>query len=112
MNLNKKQKETLEWQLVDVERRSTKDPLKFQIPSRKLREACVKGNIVKLIFTTKNTGSKSDSIQGERMWVIINEVQGLRYKGILDNEPMIIKHLLAGDVVTFHPENIADIYDQ
>lgn len=47
----------------------------------------------------------------ERMWVTVDEVQpGGGYRGVLDNVPVVVTELQAGDRVEFGPEHVASIW--
>jgi len=77
----------------------------FEIPSSKSIDELETGNFAKLIFTNTVDGKPQDS---ERMWVIIKNI-GKTFKGKLDNDPMVITQLKAGDEIEFSRNNIIDV---
>lgn len=78
----------------------------FFLPSREELLKLKKGSSVKLIF------SAGDDV--ERMWVtLIYNSDMDRWEGILDNQPVtdgLIKELVIGQKVIFHPLDIIQIY--
>ena len=90
--------------LVDAEERHRENPRTFSIPRSDVRAALAVGDRVKLLF---GVGGGSST---ERMWVEVTEVVGARYVGRLDNEPVAIVDLRAGDLVEFGPEHVAAIW--
>ena len=73
-------------------------------PRSDVRAALSVGDRVKLLF---GVGSGSSN---ERMWVEVTEVADGRYVGLLDNEPVAIADLRAGDRIAFGPEHVAAIW--
>ena len=69
------------------------------------------GKIIKLIFRpTKQDPRVAGS---ERMWVIVTKDLGDgRYEGTLDNEPVGLKSVKCGDTITFHHDDIMNIFDK
>jgi hypothetical protein len=90
--------------LMDAEQRHRENPWTFSIPRSDVRRGLVAGDRVKLLFGV-GTGSST-----ERMWVEVTEVVGGRYLGRLDNEPVAIVDLRAGDRVEFGPEHVAALW--
>lgn len=89
-------------------------PDAFHIPSDAAKRALKVGDVVKLEFIPAT--APADGPGQERMWVQLTDVHKdglfMEFKGILDNEPVIIKGIAHGDEVTrFGPENIVGIYD-
>lgn len=80
-------------------------------PTKRRRENRKVGDYVKLLFRFAKEDAKRKDGQVERMWVRITKVddQNGYYTGKLDNDP---QHRAAkcGDLLTFHPLHIADIY--
>lgn len=79
----------------------------FDIPSKENINNLKPYDLVKLIFTEENNDKE---IMSERMWIIITEINGENFTGILDNEPYYLKTIKYGDKVVFKSENIIDIY--
>ena len=63
-----------------------------------------KGNLVKLIFVVISPDSHGTT--AERMWVKIVKHKDDIYEGLLDNHPMHIKDLVAGDPISFEERHI------
>ena len=81
----------------------------FYRPSERVMSKLKKGNLVKLVFEI--TGLESNDLlamlpSAERMWVIITERNGDKFKGTLDNNPYKIQDLKAGDIVEFETKHI------
>jgi hypothetical protein len=81
----------------------------FYRPSERVIQKLKKGNLVKLIFEvqreTRDDLSKPMP-SAERMWVIITERNGDRFKGTVNNDPYIIRDLKLDDVVEFEAKHI------
>ena len=77
-------------------------PRTFLKPLDKQLDGLKVGDLVKLIFLPIDS-----EITPERMWVIITEIHGEQFRGILDNHPYQIPHLKADDEVEFTRDNIA-----
>jgi uncharacterized protein YegJ (DUF2314 family) len=92
--------------LVDAEERHRAHPTSFSIPRSDLRHALAAGDRVKLLFGV------GDGSSTERMWVEVIDVVDGRYIGRLDNQPVAIVDLRAGDRVEFGPEHVAAIWRQ
>jgi hypothetical protein len=81
----------------------------FYRPSERVIAKLKKGNLVKLVFEI--TGLESNDLlamlpSAERMWVIITERNGDKFKGTLDNDPYKIQDIKAGDLVEFETKHI------
>ena len=81
----------------------------FYRPSERVMAKLKKGNLVKLVFEI--TGLESNDLlamlpSAERMWVIITERNGDKFKGTLDNNPYKIQDIKAGDLVEFETKHI------
>ncbi len=78
-------------------------------PSEEAREGLDVGDIVKLIFRFADENSDREDGQCERMWVEITGFEDGYFVGTIENDP---HHAAAayGDVVSFHPLHIAEIY--
>ena len=85
--------------LSNVEETAKANPKTFKIPSRKDRKTLKPGDHAKLIFCEE-----------ERMWVKVTGVEGNRYLGELDNEPIVLTSLTLGDAVVFGPEHICQLH--
>lgn len=81
-------------------------PYTFYLPSETERLAVLPGDLVKLIFRSIPV---SDEWDAERMWVIVTAADGARLTGTLDNDPLDMPRLRAGDRVTFTRGHIIDI---
>ena len=71
------------------------------------------GGFCKLPFTD---GEKKDieggtSVTVEHMWVEVKEVNGRKYGGVLNNDPVFVD-IECGDSVTFEHEDIEDYLDK
>jgi hypothetical protein len=81
-------------------------PYTFYLPSENELLAVSPGDLVKLIFRSiPDSGEWS----AERMWVIVTATEGARLTGTLDNDPLDMPQLKAGDRVTFTRGHIIDI---
>lgn len=94
--------------LEDAEERNKQHPDTFPIPTLDDRNSLEKGQIVKLMFAINTNGE----IQVERMWVIVKNIEGTRYSGILDNDPYSTDSFGAGTHVQFGPEHVIQIHKQ
>ena len=71
-------------------------PYTFEKPSAEKLAAIAPGDIVKAIFLPTMKGTEEAT---ERMWVAITGVNGNSLEGLLDNDPLEIPGLLAGDPI-------------
>lgn len=77
-------------------------PESFRIPPEEDRLALEEGDWAKLVF--------EEGERGERMWVKVTRVEGPgRYEGVLDNMPVMLVDVQAGDEVEFGAEHVASI---
>lgn len=81
-------------------------PYTFYLPSEKELLAVSPGDLVKLIFRSI---PDSGEWGAERMWVIVTATGGAWLTGTLDNDPLDMPQLRAGDRVTFARGHIIDI---
>jgi len=98
-----KMKMKMNFELADCVQRNKEHPETFHIPSVDEKSLLGKGDYVKLCFETKSGGS-------ERMWVEITEIEGNSFKGVLDNNPVVVNELTCGDELQFELKHIASIY--
>lgn len=86
-------------------------PDTFWIPDRADREALQPGALVKLVFRIPLLDDDGEVVvRGERMWVELTERGGLRFKGVLDNDPTCTDDLRSGYELWFGPEHVIDIW--
>ena len=96
------------WELENVLETSKKHKDTFFIPDEMERNNQKINDEVRLHFVHKNC--KQGEPSAERMWVEITEViniDNMKYKGALLNQPVFIKDLNANDIIEFVPDNIA-----
>jgi hypothetical protein len=98
---------SVSWHLEDADPRAQTARYTFYKPSRRVIEKLKPGNCCKLIF--RFASSDLTHPAAERMWVIIDEVNGGQFTGRLDNDPYYITDIKAGDAVDFGPEHIIDV---
>jgi hypothetical protein len=92
------------WWLTDAEESQRNYPYSFYKPSAAVLAQLTVGQQVKLIFEFDNPDP--EGMSGERMWVTIGQIEGDRFKGVLDNEPTELKALKFGDPVDFEARHI------
>ena len=92
------------WRLADSERLAKENKYTFYKPSREITRNLKVGNIVKLTFEFDSSNPEHPS--AERMWVQITEINGEKFKGILDNHPFYLHELYAGDKISFEHRHI------
>lgn len=96
-----------QYELVDVAEISKQHPETFGVASKKRIDALEVNQFAKLYF-------KYNKIT-ERMWVIVTHISktrhGMRYVGILNNDPFVFPPdvIKDGDTVEFKQEHIVDI---
>lgn len=90
---------------MDGPERRREAPYTFSLPHPDYIDALEVGDHAKVGFEYDPPGEKYG---GERMWVLITEIDGDRYRGTLDNEPEepILAH---GDKVEFERKHILDV---
>lgn len=86
-------------------------PATFWIPEATARANLQVGDFAKLIFEIA-VDNPEEPVSVERMWVIVREIDGGRYFGLLDNEPDSIAandEFWLGTEVPFRPDHVIDI---
>jgi len=85
-------------------------PETYTIPSKQLRENLVVGGFVKLIFRFAAEIAPRQNNECERMWVSVAEVDldNYRYRGILDNDPLLHTEIACGHELWFHATHVFD----
>ena len=82
-------------------------PYTYFLPSGPELAAVSKGDIVKLLFDYPH---QTEKWAAERMWVIVESVEGHDFRGILDNDPdEPTSPLAAGDTLTFKRHHILSV---
>jgi hypothetical protein len=104
------------WELRDGEKSHEDSPDNFWIPEIEKRKSLKRGDAAKLIFDIENADEDGKIIlQGERIFVIVSEVIGDKYIGILDSQPSCIEkgqndvYLCFGAEIPFSHEHVIDI---
>ena len=92
------------WRLNDAEIIRKESPYTFYRPSPAAMSLLRPGNLVKLIFAFDSTDPKTPA--AERMWVRIDRIENKRFFGVLDNDPLYIRNLKAGDPVEFDDRHV------
>lgn len=84
-------------------------PETFQIPDEQVRRTLRPGDFAKLIFAI--AVEDGDEPIYERMWVVVREVAGDTYFGLLDNEPHIDENdeFWLGTELPFGQEHVIDV---
>lgn len=97
------------WRLESGEAYHQLNPETFEIPDESVRRALRIGDFAKLIFAVA-VEDDEDPIY-ERMWVVVREIAGSGYFGLLDNEPGIDENdeLWLGTELPFGPEHVIDV---
>lgn len=98
------------WELCEVVARMSDYP-DLNPPSPEELLQLKPGDTVKLIFDILGEDAGGEFIQGERMWVSIEERTGQGYRGSLDNEPTTTGSLCCGEIILFEDKHIAAIYE-
>lgn len=94
------------WSLVDSEELAKENKYTYYKPSRKITNQLKIGNLAKLNFQFESTNDEDPS--GERMWVIITEINQDKFKGTLDNNPFYLSELYYQDIIEFEHKHIID----
>lgn len=81
-------------------------PYTYYLPSENELLAVGSGDLVQVVFVSIPSGGKFGA---ERMWVIVTAVDGDALTGTLDNHPIDMPQLKAGDVIRFSRWHIIDI---
>lgn len=92
----------MKYTLVDGEKMNKLHPNTYEIPSKYDVGQLQEGNYVKLCF-------EEEGGMGERMWVIIKKINGRKFEGELNNEPLGLQSIKLGDKVFFEKSNIIAI---
>jgi hypothetical protein len=104
------------WQLRNGEESNRKNPDSFWIPELEKRKTLSVGDAAKVILEIES--EKEDGsiiVEGERGFVIVSEVIGDSYIGILDFQPACIEkgrddiYLCFGAEIPFSHEHVIDI---
>jgi hypothetical protein len=99
------------WELESGEAIHREKPHTFELPPLHERSNLQNGAIVKLIFHFRIVdASGQESLEIERMWVIVHGRVGEFYRGILDNDPDCTDEIKAGLEVWFRPEHVIQIW--
>lgn len=92
--------------VIDDPRPIAKDsPYTFFLPQPAAINVLRPNDIVKLMFTGSTCGFNNGT---ERMWVIIDQISDDNFTGRLDNDPLWLDQLKAGDQVRFEKHHILD----
>ncbi|GGJ58356.1 DUF2314 domain-containing protein [Sphingopyxis bauzanensis] len=94
------------YEIEDPRAIAAKVPYTFYLPLEKELLAVSPFDLVKLIFRSI---PDSGEWGAERMWVIVTATDGAWLTGTLDNDPLDMPQLRAGDRVTFARRHIIDI---
>ncbi|EOD80338.1 hypothetical protein D515_00626 [Grimontia indica] len=103
------------WQLRSGVESHMLNPQKFWIPDESERRNLKIGDAAKLIFDVEGENDDgSIEVVGERIYVIVSEIIGEFYIGILDSQPLCIDpkddfYLGFGVEVAFTQEHVIDI---
>jgi len=104
------------WELRSAEKCHYINPENFWIPDKGKRDGLNVGDAAKLIFDIESEDSDTGKIvvTGERIYVIVSEIVGNKYIGILDSQPASIEpdsefYLVFGAEILFGAEHVIDI---
>jgi hypothetical protein len=92
------------WRLEDVEARQRESPRTYPIPRSFERKNLRPGDLAKLVFLIDGNAE----VDGERMWVEVESVEGISFLGRLTNQPRYVS-LDPGDPVSFEPRHVAAV---
>jgi hypothetical protein len=95
------------FELDDGEALHEEAPETFYIPRREQRAHLQPGQLAKLVFRIEH----DETVDVERMWVLVEQVTATGYIGSLNNQPVSTDELQIGALVLFGPEHIIQIYD-
>ncbi len=115
MNMNLATFENHFWELSSGEEAHRENPDTFWIPDLRDRQSLKVGDSARLIFEIEGYGDNDEiEIIGERMNVIVSEIIGDFYIGILDHQPASIDpeddfYLGYGVEVPFKAEHVINI---
>jgi hypothetical protein len=104
------------WELRNGEKSHAEHPDTFWIPELSDRQSLKRGDAAKLIFDIECEDENGNlTIESERIYVIVSEVVGDKYIGILDSQPVCIDkdqdgvYLGFGVEIPFSSEHVIDI---
>lgn len=104
------------WELRNAETYHEANPDTFWMPDLNDRKSLKRGDAAKLIFDIECEDENGNIIiEGERIYVIVSEVVGNKYIGILDSQPLCIDkdqegvYLCFGAEIPFSTEHVIDI---
>ncbi|TSD56811.1 DUF2314 domain-containing protein [Variovorax sp. KBS0712] len=97
----------MQFELDDGEARHEEAPGTFYIPPRERRANLQPGQLVKLVFRIQH----DETVDVERMWVIVEDITATGYVGSLNNQPMSTDELQMGALVPFGPQHVIQIYE-
>ena len=93
------------WQLIDPRPIRSENPYTFFVPSAAEKAAIVPGDLVKLMFRSLATPEGT-----ERMWVTVIGRDHRGIHGDLDNQPLDIPGLSAGDRIRFQEHHVVGVW--
>lgn len=93
--------------LEDIIQQNKKYPRHFMKPTAQEIDSLQPGDEVKLIFLFPRP--LENGCSGERMWVVIDSINGDNFVGILENDPCFLATIKAGDKIEFQKKNIASV---
>ena len=98
------------WELRNSLETHLDHPHTFEMPDEQARRSLQPGDFAKLVFEVSIDDDDSP-LAVERMWVVVSEVAGDTYFGLLDNEPGLDENdeFWVGTEVPFGPEHVIDI---
>ncbi len=94
------------WQLIDPRPIQQENPYTFFVPSDAEKAALVPGDLVKLMFRSLSPHNGT-----ERMWVTFQGRDEVGAFGQLDNQPLDIPGLTAGDIIRFQDHHIVSVWE-
>lgn len=97
----------MSYSLVDCVYRNMMNKETFQIPSADDISKLKVGDLVKLIFFNPNATGQTP--KAERMWVILTEINGTKFKGTLDNDPFYLRSIKYQDIIEFEDRHICNL---
>lgn len=92
------------YKLIDGVERHEKYPDTFEIPSDKDKSEIAIGDFVKL-------GLELPNGRGERMWFRVLAINGKKFIGALDNNPIVIEDIRFGERLKFSARHIIGIWE-
>lgn len=97
------------WCLESGLERHALHPESFPIPDEAIRTSLAPGDFAKLTFLVQVEDDEDPIV--ERMWVVVREIAGDRYFGLLDSEPEIDENdeFWLGTEIPFGPEHVIDV---